>query len=160
MDDILLLGSKRGGIFWCWTLDICIFHATWLVCSMRSTRLFCCLKFVVLSSIVESQVSIRSMMNTISIYNCALIIFLFRDEKLSFPEEVHIHKEVCIFLKVIIVFHIQPLVAWTLLIEGGFRCLKHTTRHRHLWLRWIMSFSQNFIGVDVSVSVRCPLHNG
>jgi len=48
-------------------------------------------------------------MNMISIYYCVLIIFLSRDEKLSFPEEVHIHKEVCIFLKVIIVLHIQPL---------------------------------------------------
>jgi hypothetical protein len=29
------------------------------------------------------------------------------------------------------------------------------TRHRHLWLHWIMSFSQIIIGVDVSVS--CPV---
>lgn len=31
---------------------------------------------------------------------------LFRDEKLNFPEEVHIHKEVCI-LDVMIILHIQ-----------------------------------------------------
>jgi hypothetical protein len=29
------------------------------------------------------------------------------------------------------------------------------TRHRHIWLHWIMSFSQIIIGVDVSVSESC-----
>jgi hypothetical protein len=30
-----------------------------------------------------------------------------------------------------------------------------STRHRHLWLHWIMSLFQIIIDVDVSVSVLC-----
>jgi hypothetical protein len=31
-----------------------------------------------------------------------------------------------------------------------------STRHRHLWLHWIMSFYQIIIVMDVSVSMSCP----
>jgi len=31
------------------------------------------------------------------------------------------------------------------------------TRHRHLYLHWIMQFSQIISGVGVSVSVSCPM---
>jgi hypothetical protein len=33
-----------------------------------------------------------------------------------------------------------------------------TALHRHLWLHWIMSFSQTIVGVDVSVFVSYPVY--
>jgi hypothetical protein len=59
--------------------------------------------------------------------------------------------------RVSVVF-VSIYVASTLLIKGVSGCSTHVSIwHRHMWLHWIMSLPHIIIGVDVSLSVSCPV---